>query len=456
MSILEDHESLKQVEAALDAGDEELEQDLEQHLAAAFAEVERGRGVGYHSQELEPYDFISAFDPEDVITYSDRLSSLSREMQAEAKQQMVDALEYDLSLRLQTGRGRNRYFEVNNGRSDLSWNVPYTVSVGVSPDEVFDYPDLIPPEYAERFWAGIEPFFDLLDGWQEPTDNVVEYNYGEQDKPATLDLYNADEFCRDILQDLVSNMNEDEVLVFFEETLMSHFSRKELELLFKKINKEELVDFANAYFIDDEPDEVLEILKDYVTGLSAPKGLLGDREVILKISPETIARLGIRKGIIKEEAPWYLLKLEPNDLSIEGVLMNHCVGQYKMGYREAVQRGEIEIWSLRDRNGKPRFTLQVDSRFNYTEDPDEKAEAISQLKGKGNRTPGYAQSRSSSLKFPEEVELWDYIFSELGINPSKVSDFPAFRYVAEQPELRANPRRRMRSFDEPYRPLRRF
>lgn len=36
MSILEDHASLKQVEAALDAGDEELEQDLERHLAAAL------------------------------------------------------------------------------------------------------------------------------------------------------------------------------------------------------------------------------------------------------------------------------------------------------------------------------------------------------------------------------------------------------------------------------------
>lgn len=452
MSILEDHESLKQVEAALDAGDEELEQDLEAALRVAFDKVERGKGVDYYNQELETYDFVNAFDPADVIAYDSGLTSLSRELQAEAKQQMVDALEYDLSNR------RYRYFQIYGRRSELSWDVPYTVSVGVEPSKVFDYPDLIPPEYAERFWAGIEPFFGLLDGWQEPTDNVVAYNYGDQEgyEPATLILNNADEFCRDILQDLVSNMNEDEVLVFFEETLMSHFSRKELELLFKKINKEELVDFANAYFIDDEPDEVLEILKDYVTGLSAPKGLLGDREVILKISPETIARLGIRKGIIKEEAPWYLLKLEPNDLSIEGVLMNHCVGQYKMGYREAVEREEIEIWSLRDRNGKPRFTLEVDSRFNDTEDPDEKAEAISQLKGKGNRTPGYAQSRSSSLKFPEEVELWDYIFSELGINPSKVSDFPAFHYVAEQPELRANPRRRMRSFDEPYRPLRRF
>lgn len=453
MSILEDHESLKQVEAALDAGDEELEQDLERHLAVAFDEVERGRGVDYHYPELDIYDFESAFDPEDVIDYSDKLSSLSREMQAEAKQQMIDALKYDLS-----NRGRNRYFEIGSRRGNLSWDIPYTVSVGVAPAKVFDYPKLIPAEYAERFWSGIEPFFDLLDGWQEPTDNVVEYNYGDQEdhEPATLVLHNAYEFCRDILQDLVSGMNEDEVLVFFEETLMSHFSQKELEILFKKISKEELVDFANAYFIDEESDEVLEILKDYVTGLSAPKGLLGDREVILKISPETIAQLGIRKGIIKEEAPWYLLKLEPNDLSIEGVLMNHCVGQYQMGYREAVQNGEIEIWSLRDRNGKPRFTLEVDSRFNDTEDPDEKAKAISQLKGKGNRTPGYAQSRSSSLKFPEEVELWNYIFSELDINPSKVSDFPAFHYVAEQPEIRANPRRRMRSFDEPYRPLERF
>lgn len=48
----------------------------------------------------------------------------------------------------------------------------------------------------------------------------------------------------------------------------------------------------------------------------------------------------------------------PESLADEGSRMHHCVGGY--GYPEAVARGSCEIYSLRDRDGRPRATLEVE------------------------------------------------------------------------------------------------
>jgi hypothetical protein len=45
-------------------------------------------------------------------------------------------------------------------------------------------------------------------------------------------------------------------------------------------------------------------------------------------------------------------------LADEGSRMHHCVGGY--GYPNAVRRGSCEIYSLRDREGRPRATLEVE------------------------------------------------------------------------------------------------
>jgi len=45
-------------------------------------------------------------------------------------------------------------------------------------------------------------------------------------------------------------------------------------------------------------------------------------------------------------------------LADEGSRMHHCVGGY--GYPQAVARGSCEIYSLRDREGRPRATLEVE------------------------------------------------------------------------------------------------
>jgi hypothetical protein len=48
----------------------------------------------------------------------------------------------------------------------------------------------------------------------------------------------------------------------------------------------------------------------------------------------------------------------PESLADEGSRMHHCVGGY--GYPEAVARESCEIYSLRDRDGRPRATLEVE------------------------------------------------------------------------------------------------
>tara|TARA_B100000214_G_scaffold274245_1_gene204391 strand:- start:9776 stop:11968 length:2193 start_codon:yes stop_codon:yes gene_type:complete len=69
-----------------------------------------------------------------------------------------------------------------------------------------------------------------------------------------------------------------------------------------------------------------------------------------------------------------MVKVPPEDLSIEGELMGHCVG----GYCDGVSKGEIAIYSLRDRRNKPHATIEV-VRGNPG--------FIEQIKGKGNGTP---------------------------------------------------------------------
>jgi len=452
---LEEYSSVEEVEAALAAGDTELAEELDDLVESAIRALRRGSGVSYDSTPLEDDEILYSFDPTD--TFDSRILSLSKEAQKQIADDMRGTLEYELK----TGLRRSSRFSLNWERfrsSDyMSWEIPSTYQVIVEPQ--FYNPELIPSEYAEQFWEkATDELPTLASGWEEPTDSVTDYNYGyvEAYENPELYLYGVAEFVSDHFREYVENLDEHSKIDLFTEHLRQEIGEQDTKLLVSQLKEEELLDFVDSWLSDDEYEQesLSEKLAHYAEILKDPSALLKQREVILEVSPEVLSQIGVTKGVIKEEAPWHLISLQPEDLSIEGALMKHCVGQYSMGYQRAVERGEIQIWSFRDRNGKPRFTVEVDTSFYETDDPDEKARAIKQLKGKGNRTPGYAQSRSSSIKFPEEVEVWDYILSELGVNPASVSDFYAFRN-RERPEVRANPRRRPRSFDEPYRPLKR-
>jgi hypothetical protein len=148
-----------------------------------------------------------------------------------------------------------------------------------------------------------------------------------------------------------------------------------------------------------------------------------------------------------------------------------------MGYIRAVRDGEIEIWSLRSKDNKPRFTLEVDRSFYRAESDTEaeearagrkmtyftaerqRGEAIKQLKGKANREAGYADAKKrDGLKFPEEVTVWAWIFDQLGVDASAVRDFSAFRSIVQSADPqppRPNTGEACVGFDMPYRPLRR-
>ena len=221
----------------------------------------------------------------------------------------------------------------------------------------------------------------------------------------------------------------------------------------------EISDILADWFTENEgAKSIVDMVKEHVRlARSAPP----DREVIITVTPRMLQRWGIFKGPLWEEAPWRLIRLHASDLRREGALMRHCVGKTDMGYLQSVEKGAVEIWSLRSKSGKPRFTLEVEPGI-FDLDPEERKDAILQLKGKANRTPGYADKKQEKIAFPEEVVLWDALFEEMGIvHPEGVEDFPALRYwLAREMRLpdprqlafRLNGRRRVsRSFNLPHR-----
>lgn len=72
------------------------------------------------------------------------------------------------------------------------------------------------------------------------------------------------------------------------------------------------------------------------------------------------------------EDGWTIRKLEGKDCRYEGDVMGHCVG----GYGNTVDRGEVQIYSLRDPKNEPMVTMEVE--------PDG---GIVQIQGKANTYP---------------------------------------------------------------------
>jgi hypothetical protein len=216
-----------------------------------------------------------------------------------------------------------------------------------------------------------------------------------------------------------------------------HFSKKNvLEMAFdwSKGQKKKLIDE-----LEDYADAIMK-------GEQIP-----EQDSLATISKTDIAKLGITSGYLAEEGPFKLIKLRPQDLAAEGRRMRHCVGDSPT-YARGVADGSKEIWSLRDRNNKPHFTLEIDTGIHrYKPDPSEiddetsdshrwakqRAQFVKQLKGKANRTPGFAEPRSGSVTKPEEVILWKWLLKKLHIHPEQINDFSAARMTlpkARQPE----------------------
>jgi len=80
----------------------------------------------------------------------------------------------------------------------------------------------------------------------------------------------------------------------------------------------------------------------------------------------------------------YWVELTTEDLPDETLALGHCVGNLEHGYPQAVQSGEVVIYSLRTTSGRSKLT----AAFELDDEGD--AYKIRDLKGKANRLAGWA------------------------------------------------------------------
>jgi len=105
-----------------------------------------------------------------------------------------------------------------------------------------------------------------------------------------------------------------------------------------------------------------------------------------------------------------------NDLSVEGNLMSHCVGDYC----NEVDEGNMAVYSLRDPNNKPHVTIGIQNDA-YGEDSPLKLGKIFQVQGVGNSVPkpmyramvtewfSNFQTQHVGLSIGEEYYDWDQL-----------------------------------------------
>jgi len=474
--LLADTESKEQVEAAIEAGDWELEEDIQDRLEEAKAQWEAEEGWQL-TQEPD-------------VDLRDEMSDIAfaREVQRDSPG------EWDLEpvpehMVRAAALHSAHVFVVSTSIEGAQFHYQIHPLVGVEFDLALlpDGAENIPSDIAEDFWE------DLGGGeveWSQ-TENVG-WNTGNVEPEAAHFIVSDQdeffEFCRDVMGQYVEALIESDPGGAVS-LMLSHMSVKTNRLVNESdvdvLNDEDIQDFVHAFMMGDE-EQREETEEDLVNHLTAFEDT-GPPEVILEVTRDDLSRIGVRKGTFWENAPWTLYKLGPPHLREEGRRMRHCVGDSGMGYIRALADGDVEIWSLRNKAGKPRFTLEVDADMfhhpeHYVHDAkgldaaqledlctDRRAEAIKQLKGKGNRTPGYAQAHDSDVRFEDEVKLWMWLLDEvLKVDAESVVDFPALRVLlqrqkeafaqrdqrafdmADRGELMENPGR---SFDLPYRPL---
>lgn len=185
------------------------------------------------------------------------------------------------------------------------------------------------------------------------------------------------------------------------------------------LTTEEQIDIIRLFFDQDnkiEMDTLIHRVSEFVnTKNIEPEG-------ILSIPKEVIKNWGIKKGTLYENAPWTIYNLKATELFGEGVDMRLCLSDPEMPYYSQVMDSEIEIWSIRSKNGKRRFTIEIDAKFRDAVSPEEKGKLVYQVKGKANRLPGYENSNSKTIKFFDEVVFFMNLFYDLGIDIFNIED----------------------------------
>lgn len=487
--LLEDAASSEQVANVLagahgEAEANELREDIEDKLrdVVRWYGMHGGEGCEYEDFVLadavvDNEKFLDAIIEQSPAEYD--LSLLDREIVWER----VNAVaEIRGSGRL--GGRRNALFDWGQGRSGrpntsgFSFDVPSQMNCWISDRHFPENYEFIPAEFAEKFWDDLKSEMGVND-WAEATDRIHENQGWADGEEITIGIGKSDfaEWCRDLISEHINEIaekNPNEVRAMFRSALYAETGRLSERFYAARPSDEDVLDLAVMWLSGDQDGVRTQIEEwlDVVEGGSEGEAVeLGEREVVVEITEDDLRKLGITTGTLWEERPWKLIKLEPKDLPSEGTSMRHCVGSKGMKYLQAVQNGEIEIWSLRSKDNKPRFTLEVDESFYRADNlsrlghspagPDEfRARAIKQVKGKANRLPGYADAygRSKVVRFPEEVQLWAWIFDQLEVNAADVEDFVAFRAIVNPSAPlppQPNTGEACVGFDVPYRPLKR-
>lgn len=470
--LLEDATSAEQVADALRAGDEELLVDIENALEDAKYQWNRNYSAG----DNEPIGFAEVVEDDGFV---EKVIKSSASVGYDLGEVPLDRIGGALSsaarsrTRLSVGFGRpSKYGPFYLGEQPDYFNYKvHTGAIYVFPGHLFpEKAEYIPSAVAREFWLSLGDQYS----WSH-TGSVDRYDDNQADGPGETVYVNASEqdfaeWCSDVvssyMRSVIDRSPEKAKQMFFR-GLASENSALAERLAKENLPDEEILDFATQWFGGSEDDRIAvqDTVRDYFKLLDKPAGPV---EVVGEWSKADIAAMGIRQGVLFENAPWKLIKLTPSQLRLEGTRMGHCVGEKGMGYIKALSDGDIEIWSLRSRDNKPRFTLEVDSSF-YDEGsltkrieymrtgdnplaglPGARAEAIKQLKGKGNRTPGYADmAKTGGIRFPDEVAFWTHAFQQIGVDPAAVDDFHALH---DQQKLQANSGNVCTGFDLPYRP----
>ena len=440
--LLADAESKEQVEQALAAGDDELQEDIDYELERAKKEWERKPDYcEYEEIEYESHIESAVFTAE-VIEQSPGEYDLSQIPREYVKAE-IDHLAIRLSERARRAYAWGPFSTNERGSIAFSYTIQPQLNCWFPESLMPENAEYIPTRIIEKFWKS----FTSIE-WAE-THTLENHGWAEgyEDVSITAKEDEFREWCRDLLSGYFDKELRSDPAAGLTRFFNALPPEDAAFLKQANLSQEELLDLASSFLggMGDDADDTRERISEYVEALRSPG--TASREVIGTWTQTDLVAMGIIRGTLFEEAPWQLVKLLPYDLRLEGTMMSHCVGDSGMGYIQAVKNGDIEIWSLRSRAGKPRFTLEV-ARTHYVL----RADAIKQLKGKGNRPPGFTDRGLTNFKFPEEVIFWYRVFDSMGVSWGAVEDLaPGIAAMSVQNRaLRANP---VTSFDTPYRPL---
>lgn len=416
---INDYETSEEVEKALSDPEirDELIESIEMEIVDAAKSVkEYSPDVDDLANEIDNY-FESDEFIEDLIENSPRdISFIPVEIIREITNPYVSISRHGNSLfSLENKKGDFRVFNtITFGDTNYVDPYTYTEIIELIPDKYIN-------KFAKEFWRNVPnasvygPYdFDARDIESEGVQAKIYFSLSKLNELA-MDM--TIQYFQKVSDDpdFVSNFMG--VIEIDHPPRISNLLR---DLLTKNnLTEEEQIDVIRL-FVDQEDKIDIDGLIHRVSEFINTKNL--EPEGILSIPKEVIKNWGINKGTLYENAPWTIYNLKATELFGEGVDMRLCLSDPEIGYYSQVINNEIEIWSIRSKSGKRRFTIEIDAKFRDAESPEEKGSLVYQVKGKANRLPGYKDAKSETIVFFDEVVFLMNLFFDLGIDVFSIEE----------------------------------